>query len=103
MRPRSCGIESSTPKTESGPTRKQQRRRREPDVLSTVVRPSPLPLQAVLFPGGLLSLKVFEARYLDLVGHCLRESKAFGVVALKQGSDTGMGRSSSSRAARWPS
>ena len=26
------------------------------------------PLQTVLFPGGLLSLKVFEARYLDLMG-----------------------------------
>ena len=45
------------------------------------------PLQAVLFPDGLLSLKVFEARYLDLVGSCLRESKPFGVVALKQGSE----------------
>jgi uncharacterized protein len=48
--------------------------------------PLPLfPLQAVLFPGGLLSLKVFEARYLDLVGSCLREQRPFGVVALKQG------------------
>jgi Lon protease-like protein len=45
------------------------------------------PLQTVLFPGGLLSLKVFEARYLDLVGTCLRQQKPFGVVALKQGSE----------------
>ena len=45
------------------------------------------PLQAVLFPGGLLSLKVFEARYLDLVGSCLREGKPFGVVSLRQGSE----------------
>ena len=49
------------------------------------------PLQTVLFPGGLLSLKVFEARYLDLVGSCLRESKPFGVVALKQGTDVRRG------------
>jgi len=49
------------------------------------------PLQAVLFPGGLLSLKIFEARYLDLVGSCLRENKPFGVVALKQGADIGSG------------
>jgi Lon protease-like protein len=49
------------------------------------------PLQAVLFPGGLLSLKVFEPRYLDLVGNCLRDSKPFGVVALRQGSETGHG------------
>src|SRR5258706_5487139 len=49
------------------------------------------PLQTVLFPGGLLSLKVFEARYLDLVGSCLRESKPFGVVALKQGGEVHKG------------
>jgi hypothetical protein len=45
------------------------------------------PLQAVLFPGGLLALKVFEARYLDLVGECLRSRSAFGVVALRQGGE----------------
>jgi len=45
------------------------------------------PLRAVLFPGGLLSLKVFEARYLDLMGVCLRESRPFGVVALTSGSE----------------
>jgi uncharacterized protein len=45
------------------------------------------PLQTVLFPDGLLSLKVFEARYLDLVGSCMRESKPFGVVLLKQGTE----------------
>ena len=41
------------------------------------------PLQTVLFPGGLLSLKVFEARYLDLMTTCLREQRPFGVVALR--------------------
>jgi uncharacterized protein len=45
------------------------------------------PLHSVLFPGGLLSLKVFEARYLDLVGDCLRERRPFGVVSIKQGSE----------------
>ena len=30
----------------------------------------------VLFPGGLLELKVFEARYLDLCRRCLREQRA---------------------------
>jgi Lon protease-like protein len=54
----------------------------------TELRAVPLfPLQAVLFPGGLLSLKVFEARYLDLISDCLRENKPFGVVALRQGSE----------------
>ncbi|MEP7100730.1 MAG: LON peptidase substrate-binding domain-containing protein [Burkholderiales bacterium] len=41
------------------------------------------PLQAVLFPGGLLGLKVFEVRYLDLVTGCLRDRTPFGVVALR--------------------
>jgi len=43
------------------------------------------PLQTVLFPGGLLQLKVFEARYLDLISHCLRSRLPFGVVCLAQG------------------
>ena len=47
------------------------------------------PLQSVLFPGALLQLKVFEARYLDLVGRCLRENAAFGVVCLRQGAEAG--------------
>jgi Lon protease-like protein len=45
------------------------------------------PLRSVLFPGGLLGLKVFEARYLDLVSTCLREQRAFGVVALRHGGE----------------
>jgi Lon protease-like protein len=45
------------------------------------------PLQAVLFPGGLLGLKVFEARYLDLMARCLRERAPFGVVRLKTGTE----------------
>jgi Lon protease-like protein len=56
--------------------------------------PEPLPLfplQAVLFPGGLLGLKVFEARYLDLVSTCLRTRQPFGVVCLRRGSDAGRG------------
>ena len=43
------------------------------------------PLRSVLFPGGLLSLRIFETRYLDMVTSCLREERAFGVVCLNQG------------------
>jgi Lon protease-like protein len=51
------------------------------------------PLRAVLFPGGLLNLKVFEARYLDLVSRCLREGRGFGVICLRQGDEVrGTGR-----------
>lgn len=49
------------------------------------------PLQSVLFPGGLLSLKVFEARYLDLMGRCLRQGRPFGVVALRRGGEVRRG------------
>ncbi|HET9820857.1 MAG TPA: LON peptidase substrate-binding domain-containing protein [Burkholderiaceae bacterium] len=54
--------------------------------------PAPLdlfPLRSVLFPGAVLHLKVFEARYLDLVGRCLREARPFGVVCLSEGPEVG--------------
>ena len=56
--------------------------------------PSPLPLfplQMVLFPGATLHLKVFEARYLDLMSDCLRTQQPFGVVCLRQGAEAGRG------------
>ena len=46
------------------------------------------PLRTVLFPAGLLELKIFEARYLDLMSSCLREQRPFGVVALKRGGES---------------
>lgn len=49
------------------------------------------PLRTVLFPGGLLPLKIFEARYLDMIGSCLRSSAPFGVVCLKQGDEVQRG------------
>ncbi len=38
------------------------------------------PLKVVIFPEGLLPLKIFEARYLDMVRDCLRNQSDFGVV-----------------------
>ena len=46
------------------------------------------PLQTVLFPDGLLELKIFETRYLDLMARCMREQAPFGVVALRSGGET---------------
>ena len=43
------------------------------------------PLGSVLFPGGLLALRVFEVRYLDMVRKCHAAGAPFGVVALTQG------------------
>jgi Lon protease-like protein len=56
----------------------------------TLPDPLPLfPLQTVLFPGGLLPLKIFEARYLDLASHCLRSGEPFGVVCMTRGAEAG--------------
>ncbi|MFP5229842.1 MAG: LON peptidase substrate-binding domain-containing protein [Acidobacteriota bacterium] len=38
------------------------------------------PLNMVLFPGAALPLHIFEERYREMVGECLAEKKAFGVV-----------------------
>jgi Lon protease-like protein len=47
------------------------------------------PLKTVLFPGGRLALRVFEARYLDMVARCLRGANRFGVVAIREGAEVG--------------
>ncbi len=45
------------------------------------------PLSTVLFPGGLLSLRVFEVRYLDMIAKCRKAGAPFGVVSLTQGNE----------------
>lgn len=40
------------------------------------------PLSAVLFPGGVLPLKIFEARYMDMARDCLRDGSRFGVCLI---------------------
>ena len=45
------------------------------------------PLPLVLFPGGLLPLKIFEKRYVDMVRTCLREKTVFGIVSVSEQSD----------------
>ena len=47
------------------------------------------PLKTVLFPGGPLPLRIFEARYLDMVSDCLRNDHGFGVVLIQDGNETG--------------
>lgn len=37
------------------------------------------PLNTALFPGGVLPLRIFETRYLDMVRDCLRNDTPFGV------------------------
>lgn len=47
------------------------------------------PLTAVLFPGGLLSLKIFEQRYLDMVVAAIKDQTPFGVCLIASGQEVG--------------
>ncbi|KMN21663.1 LON peptidase substrate-binding domain-containing protein [Pseudomonas helleri] len=47
------------------------------------------PLSTVLFPGCVLDLQVFEARYLDMIARCMKQGSGFGVVCILEGSETG--------------
>ena len=50
------------------------------------------PLETVLFPNTPLALRVFEERYLKMLGACLEaESPSFGVVLIERGSEVGGG------------
>ena len=46
------------------------------------------PLKTVLLPGNQLALKIFEARYVDMVAHCMREDQCFGVILIQNGEET---------------
>ncbi|WP_439684296.1 hypothetical protein MNJPNG_01750 [Cupriavidus oxalaticus] len=45
------------------------------------------PLHTVLFPGGRLPLRVFEARYVDMVRNCLRDGTPFGACLIESGEE----------------
>jgi Lon protease-like protein len=47
------------------------------------------PLNTVLFPGGLLPLRVFEARYMDMTRDCLKRNQPFGVCLIRDGAEVG--------------
>ncbi len=47
------------------------------------------PLKTVLFPDGVLPLRVFETRYVDMIRERMRAGAPFGVVAIRSGSEVG--------------
>jgi uncharacterized protein len=57
--------------------------------MSTTAQLPIFPLSTVLFPGGLLPLRVFEARYMDMARECLKTGAAFGVCLIKEGREVG--------------
>lgn len=61
----------------------------DPDIKTMKATIPLFPLNTVLFPGGVLPLRVFEPRYLDMVSSCLRTDTGIGVVLIKEGSEVG--------------
>ncbi len=47
------------------------------------------PLNAVLFPGAVLNLHIFEPRYKQLINECLESGEGFGVSLIAEGSEAG--------------
>ena len=54
-----------------------------------VMETSVFPLNTVLFPGGLLPLRIFEPRYVDMVRDCLKNDKGFVVCLIREGKEVG--------------
>ena len=47
------------------------------------------PLNTVLFPGGPLPLRIFETRYIDMIGERVRNDAPFGVLLIRDGQEAG--------------
>lgn len=47
------------------------------------------PLNAVLFPDGHLSLRVFEPRYMEMVSQAMRSGTDFGICLIASGQEVG--------------
>ncbi|HUQ27482.1 MAG TPA: LON peptidase substrate-binding domain-containing protein [Usitatibacter sp.] len=47
------------------------------------------PLGTVLYPGGLLPLRVFEVRYVEMAKACLKDGSPFGVCLIREGTEVG--------------
>jgi len=60
----------------------------DPTTLQQALECLPLfPLHTVLFPDGRLPLRVFEARYVDMVRTCLRDGTPFGICLISSGEE----------------
>ena len=54
------------------------------------VRELPIfPLASVLFPGGVIPLRIFEPRYMGMAKACLKSDVAFGVCMIREGEEAG--------------
>src|SRR5437867_4687420 len=60
-----------------------------PNLLLESLRVPIFPLNTVLFPGGRIPLRVYEARYMDMTRECIKRNEPFGVCLIQQGSEVG--------------
>ncbi|MHB0990919.1 MAG: LON peptidase substrate-binding domain-containing protein [Burkholderiales bacterium] len=47
------------------------------------------PLNTVLYPEGLLPLRIFETRYMDMIKACMKEGLPFGICLIRTGAEAG--------------
>ncbi|MDH5323861.1 MAG: LON peptidase substrate-binding domain-containing protein [Gammaproteobacteria bacterium] len=47
------------------------------------------PLHTVLCPSGVLALKIFEPRYLEMISKSMKNESGFGICLIRHGSETG--------------
>ncbi len=47
------------------------------------------PLSSVVLPDGLMPLRLFERRYIDMVKDCFKTGNGFGICLIREGSETG--------------
>jgi len=60
-----------------------------PDASACLATIPIFPLGTVLFPSGVLPLRIFERRYLDMVRECSAGNQPFGVCLITRGMEVG--------------
>ena len=48
------------------------------------------PLSSIVMPGGLMPLRLFERRYIDMVKDCFRHGSGFGICLIQSGGEAGV-------------
>ena len=48
------------------------------------------PLSSVVMPDGIMKLRLFERRYIDMVKRCFRSGTGFGVCLIRTGNEAGV-------------
>ena len=57
--------------------------------MSEILKQAMFPLGSVLFPGGIMPLRIFEPRYLQLFSELTEEDSTFGTCLIEKGHEVG--------------